>query len=105
MLQLGGLPDRRCGLVVRASALRSVGRGFDPRPVHKPGLKRMVIPVAACLALSNKVKHREWNGPFHYNVAGCAVLSKPVAPVPDLGRMLHSGSPRQTELGEGKLRI
>ena len=50
--------------------------------------------MAACEALREKVKLREWKGAFHYNVAWRVVLSKPVAL--DVGRKLHSCSPGQT---------
>ena len=41
-------------VVVKASALRSVGVGFDPRRSLSRDLKKMVNPVAYRLALSIK---------------------------------------------------
>ena len=66
-------------VVLRVLALRSIGTDFDPRSLSWDLNKWSILWLPAWRS-ALRVQHREWNGPFHYNVAGRAMLSKPVAP-------------------------
>ena len=49
--------NRSCGLVVRASAAQSGGRGFESRPGHTKDFKKWYL-LPSCQVLD--IKRKEW---------------------------------------------